>query len=284
MVSYLIFVVSSFFLAGLIFIRLGVKDGRSFRLCFDAFGVAVIFAIFGAKIAHVLFESRGHRLSSGGIATGILDLLRDDPLHFMRILSPGYVFYGGLLFGVLALFAYLSFRQVSRPWAFADYAAPGIAVSILVGRFGCFMAGCCFGAPTDFVMSYTYKTGPLSELGPIHPVQLYDASFGLFALLFLFKWYDKKRADGQVFIGMMLCYSIWRFLTEFLRGDLGRGLYFGGLLSTSQLISLAVFSVCLVLWFYKFNKSRTRVDKTLVFRAYKAIDRHLKAPFRPLKR
>jgi len=44
-------------------------------------------------------------------------------------------------------------------------------------------------------------------------------------------------------------YSILRFVVEFFRGDAARGVYFGGYISTSQIISLLSFALSLfMLW------------------------------------
>jgi phosphatidylglycerol:prolipoprotein diacylglycerol transferase len=58
--------------------------------------------------------------------------------------------------------------------------------------------------------------------------------------LLLLGIYRKKSFNGQVFCSYLVFYGVARFLLEFFRGDLGRGFVFGGLLSTSQFISLFI--------------------------------------------
>jgi phosphatidylglycerol---prolipoprotein diacylglyceryl transferase len=75
---------------------------------------------------------------------------------------------------------------------------------------------------------------------PLHPVQLYESA-ACFALFILLAWMSRrKRFDGQVFLSYALLYAAARFTIEFFRGDADRGFVFGGLLSTSQFIALAV--------------------------------------------
>lgn len=49
-----------------------------------------------------------------------------------------------------------------------------------------------------------------------------------------------RKFDGQLFWLYPLFYSILRFILEFVRGDADRGLHFGGLISTSQVIAVFV--------------------------------------------
>jgi phosphatidylglycerol:prolipoprotein diacylglycerol transferase len=58
--------------------------------------------------------------------------------------SGGMVFYGGLIFGVLAVVAYAACTCMSLG-NLMDACAPGLALGLAIGRIGCFMAGCCWG-------------------------------------------------------------------------------------------------------------------------------------------
>jgi prolipoprotein diacylglyceryltransferase len=49
-------------------------------------------------------------------------------------------------------------------------------------------------------------------------------------------------------LAYLTCYSVGRALIEFFRGDGARGIWFGGLLSSGQIVSLAVFPVAAGLW------------------------------------
>ncbi len=58
--------------------------------------------------------------------------------------SGGMVFYGGMIFGVLAVIAYAACTCMSLG-NLMDACAPGLALGLAIGRIGCFMAGCCWG-------------------------------------------------------------------------------------------------------------------------------------------
>ncbi|NUP90306.1 MAG: prolipoprotein diacylglyceryl transferase [Candidatus Sumerlaeia bacterium] len=80
----------------------------------------------------------------------------------------------------------------------------------------------------------------------VHPVQLYDVAIqlGLFALL-SWMWWRRRTLHGQIFLLYLWLYAASRIVLELFRGDLERGLWFGGWVSTSQLISGGLIVVAL---------------------------------------
>jgi phosphatidylglycerol:prolipoprotein diacylglycerol transferase len=54
-----------------------------------------------------------------------------------------------------------------------------------------------------------------------------------------------RKFDGQVFWFYPLFYAVLRFIIEFYRGDVVRGLYFGGIISTSQIIAIGMIFLSL---------------------------------------
>ena len=158
---------------------------------------------------------------------------RADPLGALG--SEGFVVYGGIVCGLGA--AYLYCRKRSLPFLrWVDCFIPGAALGQGFGRIGCFLAGCCFGKPTESFLGVTFPAGSMAPAGiPLWPVQLFSAAGDFLlagALLLLEK---KRRGDGLLAGAYLLLYSIGRFLIEFLRAD-PRGAV--GTLSTSQFIAL----------------------------------------------
>jgi phosphatidylglycerol:prolipoprotein diacylglycerol transferase len=70
-------------------------------------------------------------------------------VQFVKIWEGGLVFYGSAVGGLvgycLAYFFILRKRQVSS-WKMADVIAPCVALGLAIGRIGCLLNGCCFGA------------------------------------------------------------------------------------------------------------------------------------------
>ena len=256
--SYVILIILSFVLGIFTIAKMARKDNRGWNEIIDVLTVMSLSALIGSKLFHVVLEARGHLLSDGSEASGILELLQDDPWHWARFLDPGYVFYGGLLVSALAAWVFTLKRRIDRPLAYGDYAAFSLAIGIFFGRLGCFLAGCCFGASaeqTPWAISYSHQ--PLSELGPVHPTQLYDALYGVWACWWLRRQYLKRQFDGETFLCFLLSYSVWRFATEFYRGDTDREVWLS-YFSNSQLISVILFLTSLVL--FKWARSRSSLD------------------------
>jgi phosphatidylglycerol:prolipoprotein diacylglycerol transferase len=225
-----------------------IKDGRRPVDLIELALVVVLSAVLGAKIFHTLFESAGHTLPDGSSATGLWDLLKADPWHWARLFEAGYVFYGGVVGGIAMGYLFCKRAGFKDMGDFGDYAALGLSFGIFVGRLGCFMAGCCYGTPTDVPWAVVFPEGHPSDGAHIHPVQLYDAAFGLVAFIACVWFYKRRKFPGDVFARLILVYAFWRFGTEMFRGDADRGVWAGGALSTSQLVSLATVPVTLFFW------------------------------------
>src|SRR5262249_4889898 len=122
-----------------------------------------------------------------------------------------------------------------------------------IGRLGCFFAGCCYGKACDLPWAVTFSDPRAAELTgvplgtPLHPTQLYHAAAD-FGVLGVTAWFMRRRRfDGQAFWIYLLLYSVLRAVVETWRGDTVRGVWFGGRLSTSQIISLPVAALSIVM-------------------------------------
>ena len=75
------------------------------------------------------------------------------PASCSTLARSGGVFYGGLILAVVVALWYI--RKVGLPlWTTCDVFAPGIALGHVIGRLGCFFAGCCYGKPTDVAVGH----------------------------------------------------------------------------------------------------------------------------------
>jgi phosphatidylglycerol---prolipoprotein diacylglyceryl transferase len=182
-----------------------------------------------------------------------------EAADLVRIWRGGIVFYGCILGGLVGSLLYWA-RRPFPFWAMADAVAPALALGIAVGRLGCFLNGCCYGALCErpWAVRFPAETPPWVrhvEAGliplwaprslAVHPKQLYAALAGLALLGLLSAYYPRRRRDGEVMALLMIGYPATRFLVEFYRGD--RGGLFGGL-TISQYISLALLACGLVTW------------------------------------
>lgn len=198
----------------------------------------------------------------------------------------GFVFYGGFLGATLASFLYARKHGLNMR-ALADVCIPGVALGHFFGRMGCMSAGCCWGKVAenpDFVLgahfppeSVAFKSmlrdpefsAYLLEHGTtpaLHPTQMYDGvgELALFALLLLLR--PRKRFHGQLVATWLMGYAILRLSIETFRGDFGRGMLFRWpeanplLLSTSQIVGLALLTAGIVAWLRWRPKERPAVQ------------------------
>jgi len=142
----------------------------------------------------------------------------------------GFVFYGGVIGGVLGALWWLK-RRALPVSAYADTTAPALAISLAVGRLGCWFNGCCYGKP----VSWGWAVPELGDGTPRHPVQLYEAGGALAIGLALMAVPAPKRR-ASLFALFLVAYAIMRFGLEFLRDD-PRGPAIAGM-SVSQAASV----------------------------------------------
>lgn len=194
----------------------------------------VIGAIVGAKL---LF-----------LAISLPQIIRED-IPFMAYINGGFVFYGGLIGAMIALFIYVKKYKLPT-YRFSDIFAVVAPLGHAVGRVGCHFGGCCYGMPYDGwgCVVYTERIGDSAPLGvPLFPVQLLEASLLTLLFVVLLVVYLRCKAEGTASFVYIVSYAVIRFILEFFRGDMIRGIAWS--LSTSQWISigLVIFSVtCLV--------------------------------------
>jgi phosphatidylglycerol---prolipoprotein diacylglyceryl transferase len=199
-----------------------------------------ISALVGAKVLLLITE---------------LDYYLQNPKEIFSLatLRSGGVYYGGFILAAIVGIS-LIWRHKLPVWKTTDLFVPGIALGMSIGRLGCFAAGCCYGKPTTvpwgvtFTNPYSHETVGVPLMIRLHPTQIYESLASLILFAILWHWLKRKRFDGQIFILYLVLYSCTRFAIEFLRGDVERGFVLGGVLSTSQFISVLLMILAVVLY------------------------------------
>ena len=100
------------------------------------------------------------------------------------------------------------------PLATYDMFALGLPLSLFVAKFACFFHGCCH----SFEISGGFYFNQYTQRYEF-PVQLVEAFVAL-GIYFLLRTFSKKLPQGAIFPAYILLFSVTRFFTEFLRGDL----------------------------------------------------------------
>lgn len=178
-----------------------------------------------------------------------------DCLAALKLWRGGFAYYGGFIAATAFAFYYVR-KHALGWWRTADLASPAIMLGLFFGRVGCYLNGCCYGKPTDAAVGVIFPRGGSAwraqlDAGliawngaahAVHPTQLYEAigCLAVFALLY-FVVRPRRRAFGEVFAGMLILYAIVRSVIEIFRDD-DRGVFLGGTISTSQLISVPLLA------------------------------------------
>jgi phosphatidylglycerol:prolipoprotein diacylglycerol transferase len=222
--------------------RLAGKEGMHPDTIWNIGLIIIASSLLGAKALLILVEFDYYRSNPSAIFS--LDMLRS-----------GGVFLGGVI-AALAATAYYLYRNKLAWWKTADLFAPGLALGHALGRVGCFAAGCCYGTSCSLPWGVTYHSEfahnyvgvPLNQ--PMHPTQLYEAAAELVTFLALMQLLKRKKFDGQIILAYLIIYSCVRFVLEFFRGD-SNGTILGGVLSTSQFISVVAAPTALLCYWWR---------------------------------
>ncbi len=159
------------------------------------------------------------------------------------ILNGGIVFYGGLI-GVIISVLILSRIKNQDGKKILNYIAPAIPLFHAFARFGCLLAGCCYGTVSNWGVILANEPEVIRL-----PVQAFESICNIIIFVILRIHIKKKNSDNNMFLYLTL-YALCRFVLEFFRGDTIRGLWIFGL-STAQIISVIIVIVLAV---YKMRK------------------------------
>ena len=177
------------------------------------------------------------------------------------------VFYGGLIGGVIAVVLYCRYFKMSF-LSIADVCAPAIPAGHAIGRVGCLMAGCCYGIEVShsnpLAIIYPERTDGLALVAapagiPVLAMPLIEAGGNIVIMCIILLFQRRNKVTGRGIAVYGILYSVQRFALEFFRGDLLRGVYRG--VSTSQIISVVVFVVSVLCFFYASRISRIKPDR-----------------------
>ncbi len=173
--------------------RYGIARDTVYDLSF----AMVLAGIVGGRLVYVLTN---------------WSLYQGDWWSVLRVWEGGLSFFGGFATGAL-MGLWLVWRRRLNAWQVADLAAPSLALGYAIARIGCFLAGCCYGQPTDLPWGVRFPA--LST--PVHPTQLYSTLMNLMIFVVLVRLEPRCRFQGQLFALFLMLHGLYRFLVEFFR-------------------------------------------------------------------
>lgn len=164
-------------------------------------------------------------------------LFLQDPIGAL-VNQGGLVWYGGLIGVLLAAIIITRLKKIGL-LHFGDIMVPCAALGLAIGRIGCLLAGCCFGAPCNLPWAIQYPPGHETHGLLVHPAPLYETLLMLGVTGLLLKLDKAKPFEGFTTAWFLICAGLVRFVLEYMRGD--RLVWIESLnFSASQVISLII--------------------------------------------
>jgi phosphatidylglycerol---prolipoprotein diacylglyceryl transferase len=227
------------FVAGCLWaIREGKRYGVTSEQITDLTFWILIFALVFARMAFIIMN---------------LGFYRTQPLsNFFSIQGnlgvQGLSFHGGLAGAMLGGLFFCRRRHIS--WLLlADICAPAAALGYGIARIGCFLNGCCYGAPTNLPWGVRFPDDFGGFTAPSHPTQIYSALGSWLIFAILLKLRTRLLGRGQLFFTYLALYCVLRFVVEFFRA--GYSAEYMQILFTSltqaQVASVLVFIVSILI-------------------------------------
>jgi len=181
----------------------------------------------------------------------------ENPVQIINIPQGGLHFFGGLLFGALALLLYIRQNKLDA-WLFLDAIAPVTLIGQAVARPANFINQELYGQPTTLPwgipIQADHRIAQYSNLNlfPVdttrfHQTFAYEMTWN-FAAAGLLLWLSRKYADrmkpGAVFAGWLILAGVGRVIIEFFRPDQpripGTGISYSALVSALMAVAGAV--------------------------------------------
>ena len=252
-----------------IFLRLGSFDIHWYGVC-----MALGFLLFLWTLRHF---GRGTR-RNGDYVSNLLTLLivfglggartayviehwsrqfAHSPWQVLNLHQGGLMFYGGLIGAWIAMTGFALWHRENY-LDFLDFLVTALPIGHAMGRVGCFLEGCCFGARTDGPLGVVYPVGshawgqqvaeglisPASPPLPLYPSQLFEAALLVVLYAALFLHYPRRKVPGGQVAIYAISYAVVRFVIEMFRSDERAHV---GPFTISQFISLLLFAFGLVM-------------------------------------
>ncbi len=209
---------------------------------FDDFLTFVILGIIvGGRLGYVILYNPNYYL--------------DNLIDIFKIWEGGMSFHGGLIGVVLASF-YFAKKNNQNFFIYLDVISIVAPIGIFFGRIANFINSELYGAETNLPWAVQFiKIDNLYR----HPTQLYEALFeGLILFLILIYLRNKglMKITGLMSGIFLICYSIFRFMIEFLRVPDEQIGYLIFNLTMGQIISCIFFLIGIYLTIVRYENKK----------------------------
>jgi phosphatidylglycerol:prolipoprotein diacylglycerol transferase len=137
---------------------------------------------------------------------------QDNLIGILWPINSGFNVWGGIFFGIAAMFFYGRAKQIPAA-PYLDALAPVIVSGLMFFSLADFLGGPGFGTFTQMpwgVVSYDMSR---------HPVQLYEIAAGAFALFAWWYFHKRQLFEGQLFLITTVVYGFGRLFVDTYRAN-----------------------------------------------------------------
>jgi phosphatidylglycerol:prolipoprotein diacylglycerol transferase len=197
------------------------RRGEKGEAIWDALVWVLIPAIIGARLWYVINATLGG-----------YNYYMENPIKILYVWEGGLHFFGGLLFGAIALLIYLR-QQKKDVWLFLDSIAPAALIGQALARPANYINQELYGPPTKLpwgisiqatsrLPQYTDLSQFPVDATRFHPTFAYEMILNILAGLFLLwyaRQYEERMKPGAVFGAWLVFAGVIRTFIEFFRPD-----------------------------------------------------------------
>lgn len=210
-----LFWMAGYLVGGVVALILAHRENLPLGRCAIAWVVMMMLGLLGARLYYIV---------DNGVPMAVW--ARQGPL-------AGGIRIPGALLAILFVMPFF-LRALRLPiLPVADALIPASPLGLALGRIHCFVAGCCFGQPTDLPWAVQFGGAlhhvrlnhlqrglipPEAQFSlPVHPLQVYFALAALALGLFLL-WFHRRRSyDGEALLVFIAVYAFMKISLETLR-------------------------------------------------------------------
>ena len=230
---YSIIILIAIILASKVLFKQAKKQNIKEEFLTNLIFYGVLWGIIGARLYYVLFN---------------LDYYIQNPIEIIEIYNGGLAIHGGIIAGAI-FFIYYSKKNKMNFLKIFDLTAPALILGQAIGRWGNFINQEAYGYETNLPWRMGIYEGV--KYIEVHPTFLYEsiATFLIFIILTILS--NKRKFKGQITLVYLITYSFARMIIEGLRTD---SLMLGNI-RISQLLSLIIFVISIIVYIKKNNKN-----------------------------
>ena len=135
-------------------------------------------------------------------------------------LFGGTAYIGVIIFAIFSVYIFTKIKKESF-WKYMDIISISFFYASSFGRWGCFLAGCCFGKQMDSVFGVLFETHKKLINYPVHPTQIYE-SWAVFLIFSITRNIRvRKILTLQEIIAFLSLYSLSRLVWLYWASKIG---------------------------------------------------------------